>query len=92
MGKELVPELVLCDNNNVFQKRKRPKILTITDFDVESYEYRYSQVILFGNNINFDDLTKEFIDEKFGDRDENGDNILKRNRRRFLLKMRTGIK
>ncbi len=92
MGKELVPELVLCDNNNVFQKRKRPKILTITDFDVESYEYRYSQVILFGNNINFDDLTKEFVDEKFGDRDENGDNILKRNRRRFLLKMRTGIK
>ena len=92
MGKELVPELVLCDNNNVFQKRKRPKILTFTDFDVESYEHRYSQLILFGNNINFEDLTKEFVDEKYEERDENGNNILKRNRRRFLLKMRTVIK
>ena len=88
MEKEMVPELVLCDNNNVFQKRRKPKILQFTDFDAESYEYRYSQVILFGHNINFEDLTKEFVDQKYGDTDENGENLLKRNRKRFLLKMR----
>ena len=88
MRKEALPELLLVENGNVFQKRKKPKILQHVDFDVDSYEYRYSQVILFGNNLNFPDLTKEFVENKYVETDEEGNSIVRRNRRLFLLKMR----
>ena len=88
MRKEALPELLLVENGNVFQKRKKPKILQHVDFDVDSYEYRYSQVMLFGNNLNFPDLTKEFVEQKYVETDEEGNSIVRRNRRLFLLKMR----
>ena len=86
--KEPVPELLLVENGNVFQKRKKPKILQYYDFDMDSYEYRYSQVILFGKNLNVQDLTPEFVEQKYEETDEEGNSIVKRNRRLFLLKMR----
>ena len=90
MGKEPIPELILLENGNVFQKRKKPKFLQYPDFDIDSYEHRYSQLLLFGSDLNFEDLNKEFVDRKFEENDEDGVNKLKKNRLRFLRKMRGG--
>ena len=90
MGKEALPELIVIDNGNVFQKRSKAKFLQYPEFDDDSFEYRYSQVLLFGHNLNYEELSKEFVDQKFAENDQDGEKILKKNKLKFLLKMRGG--
>ena len=90
MGKEALPELIIIESGSVFKKRSKAKFLEYPEFDVDSYEYRYSQVLLFGYNLNHEDFNKEFVDQKFEEIDEDGDNTLKKNKLKFLLKMRGG--
>ena len=90
MGKEALPELIVLDNGNIFQKRSKAKFLQYPEFDADSFEYRYSQVLLFGYNLNYEEFNKEFVDQKFAENDQDGENILKKNKLKFLLKMRGG--
>ena len=90
MGKEALPELIIIENGSVFQKRSKAKFLQYPEFDVNSYEYRYSQLLLFGYNLNYEDFNEDFVNQKFAENDEEGENTLKKNKLKFLLKMRGG--
>ena len=64
MGKEALPELIIIENGSVFQRRSKAKFLQYPEFDVNSYEYRYSQLLLFGYNLNYEDFNEDFSDNR----------------------------
>ena len=86
--KDPLPELVLLNNRDVMRKRKEPKVLCYPEFDPESYEYRYSQVLLFSMIESYEGLSQAIVEEKFSEVDDNGDRKIKVNKRKFLLNVR----
>ena len=75
------------------RKKKVAKVLQYPDFDPESYEYRYSQVLLFGRIESYESLTQPLVEEKFRELDVEGDGEtkIKVAKRKFLLNIRLNM-
>ena len=90
-----LPVMILCDFGSygqVLRKRRRPKVLRYTSYKMDSPEFKYSQVLLYQQVKSNDDLIGETVDELFNEtcQDEgNEENVIQRNKRMFLLDMRT---
>ena len=86
--KDPLPEFILIGNKNVMRKRKQPKVLRYPEFDPESFEYRYSQVLLFSMIESLEGLTRATVEEKFSEVHDDGETKIKVNQRKFLLNVR----
>lgn len=66
-GDNNLPELIICQNKDVLAIRKRSKILIFKTFEEDSYDNKFSQVLLFGASEvqRFEDLTPEIVDVKY---------------------------
>ena len=90
-----LPVMILCDFGSygqVLRKRRRPKVLRYPSFKMDSPEFKYSQVLLYQSVESNDDLIGETVDELFNetcDDEDNEENVIQRNKRMFLLDMRT---
>ena len=91
--KDPLPDLILLNNKQVMRKKKLAKVLQYPDFDPESYEYRYSQVLLFGRIESYESLTQPLVEEKFRELDVEGDGEtkIKVAKRKFLLNIRLNM-
>ena len=77
-----LPEFVICCNKDVLMIRKKPKVLMYQTFDKESVDFKFSQVILFSAERNFESLTPEYVDEAFRKvNDATGESQLVQNKR-----------
>ena len=82
LGDEKLPELILCQNKDVLQIRKKPKVLVYQTHDEDTYEHKFGQVLLFSVVNRFEDLTPESVEEIFEKVDEEaGENVVKANKR-----------
>ena len=88
VSKDPIPEYILLSNKNVMKKKKQPKVLQYPEFDQESYEYRFSQVLLFSSIESFESLTEAKVEEKFNEVSGDGVSRIKINRRKFLMNVR----
>ena len=90
-----LPEMILCDFGSygqVLRKRRRPKVLRYPSYNMDSPEFKYSQVLLYQRVESNDDLNGEKVDELFNETCEyevNEENVIQRMKRMFLLDMRT---
>ncbi len=90
-----LPLMILCDFGSygqVLKKRRRPKVLRYSSYNMDSPEFKYSQVLLYQLVESKDDLIGETVDELFNETCDDGDNeenVIQRNKRMFLLDMRT---
>ena len=83
-GNEKLPELVLIENGDVLQKRKQPKILKYPEYSNDSFEFRHSQVLLFHKIERKEDLCeKQKVEDMFILCDDNGVNVVEKNRKIF---------
>ena len=87
------PEYILCnfgEFGHVLKKRRRRKVLNYPTFDPDSFEFKYSQVLLYFNVHNMEDLTKQTVEESFTAVTDGGERVIDRNKRQFLMKARVG--
>ena len=83
-GNEKLPELVLIENGDVLQKRKQPKIIKYPEYSNDSFEFRHSQVLLFHKIERKEDLCeKQKVEDMFILCDDNGVNVVEKNRKIF---------
>ena len=81
-GVENLPELILCQNKDVLEIRKRSKVLMFQSYDPETYDHKFSQVLLYTVVDRYEDLTQDNVQEIFDKVDEEtGEQIVKRNKR-----------
>ena len=82
VGEEKLPELILCQNKDVLQIRRRPKILMYKTHPEDTYDHKFGQVLLFSVVDKFEDLTPAAVEEIYDLSDEtSGENVLVVNRR-----------
>ena len=82
VGDEKLPELILCENKDVLQIRRNSKILKYQTHDVDTFDHKFGQVLLFSVVNRFEDLTPVSVEEIFQAIDEaTGENMLKTNKR-----------
>ena len=80
-----IPSLVLISNGDVLSKRRRPKVLKIPDYEEDSFEYRYCQVLLYGDVQSLDELTEEFVNRACNEVDITGELVLKSRKRYYFI-------
>ena len=83
-GGENLPELIICHNKDVLAVRKKSKILIFKTFEADTYDNKFSQVLLFGASDvhRFEDLTPEIVDVKYEEVcEESQENIIKARKR-----------
>ena len=93
LGDEKLPELILCQNGDVLQIRKKPKVLMYQTHDEDTYEHKFGQVLLFSAVNRFEDLTPDSVDrifEKLGE--DSGENVVKANKRFGTLHYKCTLK
>ena len=87
----LYPDIIICDFGDfghVLKKRRKMQVLNYPSFDIDSFEFKHSQVLLYSGVQNSDDLTNEAVEEAFVAVSDDGERVIDRNKRRFLLKAR----
>ena len=90
LGDEKLPELILCQNGDVLQFRKKPKVLMYQTHDEDTYEHKFGQVLLFSAVNRFEDLNPDSVDRIFEKLDEDsGENVVKANKRFDTLHYRS---
>ena len=86
------PEMILCDFGDfghVLKKRKKGmQVLNFPKFDRDSFEFKHSQVLLYTNVQSSDDLTREAVEASFASLTDDGERVIDRNRKMFLIKAR----
>ena len=82
-----LPEYLITSSGHVMKKRRVPKILKYETFNLDSPEHKYSQVLLFGKYEKIADLSEARVNEIFCE-EEDGENVIKRIRKKFLYTMR----
>ena len=60
---ENLPELVICQNKDVLVIRKKPKVMMYQEHEPDSFDFKFSQVLLFSVVDKFEDLTPERVEE-----------------------------
>ena len=82
VGVDKLPELIICSNKDVLVIRKKSKILIFNSFEQHSYDYKFSNCLLFSAIERFEELTPESVEEIY-ERvdDETRENIIKTNKR-----------
>ena len=82
VGDVKLPELILCQNKDVLEIRRKPKVMIYQTHDEDTYEHKFGQVLLFSVVDRFEDLTPESVEEMYEkEDDDSGDNIVKANKR-----------
>ena len=82
VGDVKLPELLLCENKDVLQIRRKPKVMIYQTHDETSFDHKFGQVLLFSVVNKFEDLTPERVEEIFERVDaDSGDNVVKANKR-----------
>ena len=56
-----IPSLILCQNGDVLTK-KGCKILKFIEFEEDTYEFKFTRLLLFGLVANYEDITADSID------------------------------
>ena len=62
-----------------------PKVLKIPDYEEDSFEYRYCQVLLYGDVQSLDELTEEFVNRACNEVDITGELVLKSRKRYYFI-------
>ena len=88
-NQEKMKELILCENGDVF-KRKKPRILNYFKVeDEDSFEYRFSKVLLFYHFKTVQDLNEELVEQLFSEtHNVTGDRIVDLNEKQFYESFR----
>ena len=82
VGDEKLPEFIICSNKDVLALRKKTKILMFQSYDEDSFDYKFSQVLLYSVFNRYEDLTEDYVEQNFVlTDDETGEQIVKLNRR-----------
>ena len=92
VGNEQFPEFIITGDDDVMVLRKNAKILKTLDFDPESYEEKFSCVLLYYFPLNsLDDMTEEVVERLFDERCANDPSfsIVKKNEAEFIKKYRS---
>ena len=87
----LYPEYILCDFGDfghVLKKRRRQKVLNYPEFDHDTHDFKHSQVLLYSDVQNINDLSRENVEEAFDAVTNEGERVIDRNKRIFLMKAR----
>ena len=79
MKNSFLPELILCEPDQVFRKRSKPKILKHPEYNPDSIEFKYSSVLLY-HSLG-DQLDNDAILQAFDETDENGEKMIAKNKR-----------
>ena len=85
------PEIILCDFGDfghVLKKRRKMQVLNYPNFNKESFEFKHSQVLLYSDIQNVDDLTKDAVEAAFLAVANDGERMIDRNKKMFLFKAR----
>ena len=81
-GDQKLPKLLIMENKDVLELRRKSKILMFKTFDKDSYDHKFSEVLLFSVVNKFEDLTQEAVENIFEQvNEETQENILKANKR-----------
>ena len=80
-GDEALPSLIVCCNGDIMVLRKSPKILRYPTFDEESYDFKYSQLLLFSFINSLDNLTEQTVDTLYSEINEDGEQVIVTNKR-----------
>ena len=80
-GDAFLPEMVLCHNQDVLCKRKKPKTLETIDFDDSEFDFQFSKVVLFRNHQDISTLTEQQVVQSFEETDDHGEKIVCKNER-----------
>ena len=79
---DFLPELVLCDGGDVLKKRKTFKIMKHPEFRSDSYDFKFSQVLLYYENEDFNSLDVDSVSARFEELvNETHERVVVRNRR-----------
>ena len=82
VGDQKLPELIILENKDVLEIRKKSKVLMFKSFENGSYDHKFSQVLLFSVVNKFEDLTQEVVEAIYEQvNEETQENILKANKR-----------
>ena len=76
-----IPSLILISNGDVMSKRMRPKVLKVPEYEEESFDYKYTQVLLYGDVHSLDELTEDHVNRAFEEVNNAGESTLKSRRR-----------
>ena len=77
-----LPKLLIMENKDVLELRRKSKILMFKTFDKDSYDHKFSEVLLFSVVNKFEDLTQEAVENIYRKvNEETQENILKANKR-----------
>lgn len=60
---ENLPELVICQNKDVLVIRKKLKVMMYQKQEPDSFDFKFSQVLLFSVVDKLEDLTPEVVAE-----------------------------
>ena len=88
---ERFPELIFTGDEDIVVLRKKAKILKTSSFDQDSYESKFSTVLLFYFPINsIDEMTEDVVERYFDERctDDRSVSKVKRNQNTFIKQYR----
>ena len=90
---EQFPDIIITGDDDVMVLRKKAKILKTSDFDPDSYEEKFSSVLLYYFPLNsIADLTEETVERLYNERWPGDRSLSKvsKNRAEFIKKYRSG--
>ena len=76
-----IPSLILISNGDVMSKRMQPKVLKVPEYEEESFDFKYTQVLLYGDVHSLDELTEDHVNRAFEEVNNAGESTLKSRRR-----------